>query len=119
MGNMEIRVSKAEGKVPVSVIHVTGDVAAENCGILDARAGDVLHEGSRHIIVDLTECKYMSSAGFRVLHKIYNALHDDKDDTAQLRLVKPPDEVSRILKVMGFDVVMEIHDDLASAVAAF
>ena len=119
MTELQIRVSKMEGKVPVSVLHVTGDVDASSHQDLDSKAAEIIGGGAKYILLDLTDSGYMSSAGFRSMHKIHIAIQDGGDDTGYLKLLNPSDEVKRLMKTMGFDQHFTVHSDLNEAVNAF
>lgn len=119
MSELKINISQMEGKVPVTVLHLAGDIDANSHQELDAKAAEVTGGGARHILLDLSETSYMSSAGFRSLHKIYTALKAGTGDSWGLKLVKPSAEVKRLLKTMGFDSYLSVHDDLDEAVNAF
>ena len=119
MSSLNIRISQMEGKVPVTVIHVSGEVDANSHQELDAKAAEITGGGAKHIILDLSDTSYMSSAGFRSMHKIHTALQGSGDDAAALKLLNPSDEVRRLLKTMGFDAHITVYDDLNEAVGAF
>lgn len=118
MSDLEIRMSEMAGRVPVTVLHVSGDVDANTHQELDAKAAEVLDGGACHIVLDLSDTSYMSSAGFRSMHKIFTALQGG-DAAAGLKLLKPSDEVRRLMKAMGFDAHISTYDDLKDAVNAF
>ncbi|MDH5355878.1 MAG: STAS domain-containing protein [Gammaproteobacteria bacterium] len=119
MGEINIRVSQMEGRVPVSVLHVSGDIDAGNHQQLDDKAAEIIDAGAHHIILDLTETSYMSSAGFRSMHKIHVALQATDSESASLKLLKPSDEIRRLMKTIGFDVYISTYDDLTEAVNSF
>ncbi len=119
MSELSIRVSNMEGKVPVTVLHVSGDIDANSHQDLDAKASELTDGGAKHILLDLSENNYMSSAGFRSMHKIHTALQASGDETASLKLLNPSDEIKRLMKAMGFDSYFTVHTDLNEAVSAF
>ena len=77
----------------------------------------------------------MSSAGLRVLHTIFIMLRSDvpeENDAAvrkgladgtfkspHLKLLNPSKNNREVLRTAGFDMFLEIHDDLKQAVASF
>ncbi|MDH5257241.1 MAG: STAS domain-containing protein, partial [Gammaproteobacteria bacterium] len=119
MTELQIRISHMEGKVPVAVLHVSGDVDASTHQELDTKAAEIINEGAKHILLDLTDNGFMSSAGFRSMHKIYSALKSSEDESSGLKLLNPSDEVKRLLKAMGFDKYFTLHSDLSEAVNSF
>jgi len=104
MSDLTIRVSQMEGRVPVTVIHVSGDIDANTHHELDAKASELLEGGASHILLDMSEVSYMSSAGFRSMHKMHTALNGRSDKSSCLKLFKPSEEAKRLMKAMGFDV---------------
>lgn len=120
MSELDIKVSQMEGNVPVTVLHISGDIDANSAQSLDAKATDILSAGgNQHIILDLTNNNYMSSAGFRSIHKIHTALQERNDESSCVKLLKPSDQIKRLMKTMGFDTHISSYDDLSQAVDAF
>ncbi|MDH5188428.1 MAG: STAS domain-containing protein [Rhodospirillaceae bacterium] len=119
MSDLVISVSQSDGKVPVTVMHVSGDIDANSHQELDAKAAEIIAGGAKHILLDLAQNTYMSSAGFRSMHKIYTALQADDSSGSGLRLLKPSAEVKRLMEAMGFDEYIPTHDDINEAVNAF
>ena len=130
---MEIVVSHEQGRVPVTVFHVKGTVTSED--ELQACARSEFEAGTRNLLLDLTDVPYMASAGLRALHHIYTLLRSDapgESDEAvrrgiaagtfmspHLKLLKPSKHVLEVLKSTGYDMFLEIHQDLKRAVASF
>lgn len=119
MGDLAIRVSQISGDVPVTVLHISGDIDANSHQELDAKVAEVVGEGATHMLLDLTDCTYMSSAGFRSIHKIHSAIQVGHEGGSRIKLLKPSDEVKRLIKTMGFSAYVTIHDDLNEAIKAF
>ncbi|MEJ2106318.1 MAG: STAS domain-containing protein [Acidiferrobacteraceae bacterium] len=111
-----IKVSHMEGRVPVAVIHVVGDVDANTHQALDAKVDEVMAAGAENVLLDLTKVAYMSSAGFRSMHRLHT-LTGEKGGV--VKLLNPADEVKRLMKAMGFDTEMSAHTDLGQAIDAF
>ena len=118
MAELSMKLSEIEGDTPVTIIHLTGEGDAENYHELDEKAAGVSKGGSRNIVLDMSNLGFMSSAGFRSMHKIYGAINAG-DASGGLRLLKPSDDVRRLIKTMGFDSFVSIHDDLQEAISAF
>lgn len=123
MTTLNITVERAQGRVPVTVLRIEGDIDAASHKTLEDKAAEVIDEGSTHILLDLAGVKYMGSAGFRVLHAIANMLTDDPSPGLQkyknLKLLSPTDAVARVIKTLGFDIYLDIHQDRESAVNSF
>lgn len=128
---MEIRVSHEDGRVPVTVFHLEGDLIHEEP--LQSRIQEAYDAGSRNVLLDLREVPYISSAGLRVLHYVYNLFNKDDDDgqtvrrgitqgsykSPHLKLLRPSKNAMKALSIAGYDMFLDIHDDQQQAVAAF
>lgn len=130
---MELSVSQEQGRVPVTVLHVKGNIDSASYQEFQARAQELLAQGTQDLLIDLREVSYMSSAGLRVLNHLYNALRKTGEDhdtvskgvaagtyhAAHLKLVSPSPRVLETLKLSGFDMFVDIRTDLHDAVASF
>jgi len=130
---MDVTVSQAQGRVPVTIFHITGAVTDNQ--ELEARAKEAYQGGARSIVLDLTEVPYMATAGLRALHAIFTLLRADTPQESEvatktgiaagtftsphLKLVKPNAYVMEVLKAAGYDMFLEIHRDVNQAVASF
>jgi anti-anti-sigma factor len=114
---LRIAVSEEKGKVPVTILHVTGDVDSKTYQDLEAKAGDLIGSGANNILLDLSGVNFMGSAGLRAMHGIAGKLKNNGG--GQLKLLNPSDPVSRVMKTLGFDKYFDIHSNLDEAVKAF
>lgn len=135
--DLQIVVSEVEGRVPVTIFHLKGDLGAHNYEQLENQARAAVEEGdTRHLLLDLSEVTYISSAGLRALHEIFMMLRTnggagETDESIgkgmmagtfkspNLKLLKPSADVSRVLQIQGFDMFLEIHTDQQTAIASF
>lgn len=134
---MEFRITNENGRVPVTVLHLGGDLDSSNYLEFQKKADELINAGARHILVDLTNVPFISSAGFRVLHQMFNslrALHPDANLTDEqvrqgisagtyhsphLKLLNLSPGIRRAFELTGFDMYIETYTDLKTAVAAF
>jgi anti-anti-sigma factor len=130
---MEIRVWQADARVPVTVLDISGAVNGESAPELQAESERVIKAGSRYLLFDLSEVPYISSAGFRVLAYLMVLLRKWADEEPQarnrtrggrggspyLKLAGASPDVLRSLKLVGFDLYLEIYSDLQAALKAF
>ncbi|MBI1876724.1 MAG: STAS domain-containing protein [Chloroflexi bacterium] len=132
----QITISQQQGRVPVTVFHIEGDVIDVNSyEQLEAQARTAFEAGARNLLLDMTKVKYISSAGLRALHAIFVMLRADtpseSDETMKkglmdgsfksphLKLLNPSPAVLETLRVMGFDMFLEVHRNLKDAIASF
>lgn len=132
---MQIKVSTENRRVPVSVMEVTGNVDSSTHMAFQAKAEELIKGGARHILVDLTQVPYMSSAGLRALSAILNQLRAVNTDISQEEMLKRINEgtyKSPHLKLLnlseatktgfetaGFDMFLETFTDYQKALSSF
>ena len=134
---MEIKISTQNGRVPVTIIHVDGNLDLSSSIKFQKKADELIASGARHILVDLSHSAYVSSAGFRVMSKIFkelNAIHPDANlsneemkkgisegtyKSPYLKLLNLSNETKTVFIATGFDMYIEYYDDLHTAIASF
>ena len=136
---MEISVSKAQGKVQVSIVKLSGQLDGQNYQDLIAKAKEIYEGGARNFLIDLAELTYISSAGLVALHTVAllargEALPDTEAGWSAIRslgrtssgglqknvkLANPREEVRSVLEMVGFSHAFEIFNDVDEAVNSF
>lgn len=134
---MEIKTFTENGRVPVTVMHIDGDLDSSTYGAFQTQADDLISAGARFILVDLSHTKFISSAGFRAFNNIFNklrSLHPDtnlSDDelnkgiqagtykSPHLKLLNLSDNARTAFELAGFDMFIETFTDMKTAVASF
>jgi len=134
---VEVKVFNENGRVPVTVLHVDGNIDSSTYEAFQAKADEAIDEGARYVLVDLSHVKFISSAGFRVINHIFNklrTLHPDtnlSDDEVKagikkgtyksphVKLLNLSEEASTAFKLAGFDLFIETYTDLKTAVASY
>jgi anti-anti-sigma factor len=134
---MEVKVFIENGRVPVTVMHVDGNIDASTAERFESSANEAIKNGARHILVDLSHTKFISSAGLRALHNIFNHLRSLDTNTGMseeemkakikagtyksphLKLLNLSDEAKTGFEMAGFDMFIETFTDMKTAVASF
>ena len=134
---MEIKVFTENGRVPVTVMHVDGNIDASTYEAFQAKADELIKGGARHILVDLAHAPFVSSAGLRAIQTLFNTLRAMNPDenlsdnevkkgisagtykSPHLKLLNLSDETKAVFEMSGFDMFIETHSDKATAVASF
>jgi anti-sigma B factor antagonist len=94
-----------------ALVRVAGEVDLDTAPELERRLVEVLQRGTP-VVVDLGECSYMDSSGFRALHRA--------SDFGRLVLVIPPGAfLSRVVRLAGLGELIPICDDTGAASAHF
>ena len=116
---MNITISTKAGSVPVTVVHIDGHVDASNVAEIEEAAMIAIGAGAADLLLDMGKISFMSSAGFRSVHKIYQALHPE-GGSGHLKILNPSQEIARLVKTLGFDnFVTVLSGDLQEAVDSF
>ena len=132
---MHISTSTHAGRVPVTVFQLEGDLDMDSHELLQQQAAQAYEAGSRHMLLDLSKVKFMSSSGLRAIYQIFTMLRGESPGESDgevraeiaagtyhspnLKLLKPSTRVSQVLASAGFDMFLEIHSDLRTALASF
>ncbi len=132
---MDIIVSQEQGRVPVTIFRVKGRLDSASYEQLQTRAKEAFDAGARDLVLDLSGVDYMSSAGLRALHNIFQMFRSDSAEESDmaiskgiadgtyksphLKLVKPSKQVLQALDMAGFDMFLDIVHDQKQAVASF
>ncbi|HLO28755.1 MAG TPA: STAS domain-containing protein [Anaerolineales bacterium] len=134
---MEIKVSTESGRVPVTVLHVDGNIDSATYETFQSTARKLISEGARYILVDLSHAPFVSSAGLRALHTIFNELRSRNPDanlsdeqmkkgisagtykSPHLKLLNLSPETKVAFETSGFDMYIETFTDMKAAIASF
>jgi anti-anti-sigma regulatory factor len=136
---MELSVEQASQRPDVTVVRLQGDLDGSNYRELIAKARELHQAGSRHLLLDLTGLRYMSSAGIVALHStalLYRGIEAPDPEEAgwrairavgesagdaqnHVKLLNPAPRVVGVLERSGMATFFEVHTDEAAAVASF
>lgn len=132
---MEIKVTIESARVPVTVLNVSGDIDSVTYQAFQARADELIAGGARYILVNMAGTPYISSAGLRSLHNIFNrlrSLHKDVSDdelrkkmntgsykSPYIKVANLSSNIKEVFELSGFETYMEVYEDLDKAVASF
>ena len=136
---MNISVNQTQGRVPVAVLSVQGDLDASNYQELIVKAKELYNMGTHQILLDLSNTSFVSRSGLVAIHSIALLLHGERPPDLEqgwsaihavehgldagsqrhLKLLNPQPKVDRTLEKAGLKEFFEIHTDLATAIASF
>ena len=137
---LETTVDQAAGRVPITVLALDGELDASNFTELVETTRQLYDAGTRHLLLDLGNLRFMASSGLVALHSVvrlmhgepppdpeagWGALHSIGFDVAgggtqiEVQLCAAQPAVERVLTRTGLSRLFPIHPDRASAIAAF
>lgn len=136
---MLITLSQEEGRLPVTVMKLYGDLDSQSYTEVIREAQAAYEAGARRLALDLGKVPFISSAGLMAVHTValifggnavqagaggrpsYRAIDPQKDSAARLcvKLVSPQPRVAQVLDTVGLSQFFETFGDVESAVASF
>jgi len=134
---MNIQVSTEQGHVPVTIMHVDGNIDSKTYEEFQKKAEEAIEAGARYILVDLSHAPFISSAGLRALHQIFNELRarDTTDPVSEedvlkgisagtyksphLKLLNLSKEARTAFELSGFDMFIETYNNRQAAIDSF
>jgi anti-anti-sigma factor len=137
---LETTVEQASGRVPITVIALDGELDASNFEALIETVRDLYGAGSRHLLLDLSNLRFMASSGLVALHSIVRLMHGEPppdpeagwgalhslgqavaegSTQAEVQLCAAQPAVERVLTRTGLTRLFLTHQDRAAAIAAF
>ena len=134
---MEIITSTENSRVPVTVMQIIGNIDSTTHDVFTLKANELIHDGAHHILVDLSQSPFISSAGLRAIHglvKKLRALNPDTDlseaeykkkigtgayKSPHIKLLNLSQETYTAFTLSGIDMFIETYTDKANALASF
>jgi len=133
---MLITVSQEKGQVPVTVLHLHGDLDSSNYTDVIKKAQELFGNGTRDLLIDLEKVPFMSSAGLMALHtialsfrgdtpaeggKAFRSIDPERDKEIQkhVKLLNPQQSVDHVLDTVGLKQFFQTFTDLPAALSSF
>jgi anti-anti-sigma regulatory factor len=131
MSELDITASQIQGDVPVTILHLKGHLHGSTEAELLDRARQALEDGSKYLLLDLSEVEVLTSAGLRAIHNIFNLFTPAGDHEAirqhgdepykspYFKLVCPNPNVYYVLNIAGFLQNILIYNNMEEATNSF
>ena len=125
---MEIKVSHEQGRVDITIFELIGRLNLGSTSQLENKAQEEYDAGMRYLLIDMSQLDSITSAGLGSIQVIYKMLHsespaeDEGEDVQKspfLKMLNPQPQISRDLKLVGFDLFIPIFEDRQEAVNSF
>jgi len=132
--SLNISQSEAQGRVPITILHVDGRINMSNAELLENAVRVAYEKGARYFLLDLSNVPSLSSAGLRSIHWIYNimqsAARSGGKAESEVEVVETPvspyvkilcssAQVLKVLNLAGFDSYIGVYGELQEAISAF
>jgi len=131
MSELNITVSQIQGEMPVTILHLSGHLHGDTEHELLDRVRQAYEDGSKHLLLDLSEIAVLTSAGLRAIHNTFNLFTPQSDvevirqhgeepyKSPYLKLVCPNPDVYYVLNIAGFLQNILIYNNMDEAVNSF
>jgi anti-anti-sigma factor len=115
---MEVRVPNATANGMPYVVEVSGDIDLATVADLEGPVIDAIRDGNQPVILDLSDCPFIDSAGIRLLLRANHALADSANgDGRNVLAVIARDHVAGLLRLTAVDKVISVTASRAEAEA--
>lgn len=100
----------------ITVIELNGDVlGGPDANELHSKLRDLLAQGKKNIVLDLSKVEYMNSSGLGMLT---SALSTVKNAGGTMALAHPAERIKSLLAITKLNAVFKTYDTLDEAVAS-
>ena len=111
--DFHVEVEEIENKI---VLCIDGRLDAASYPILEKKIDALINEGHYHVILDFSRIDYLSSSGLRLLLSKSKKL---KIKNGNLVIHSVDDEVMQVIKLAGFDKILNIFESEEQALQFF
>lgn len=131
MSELNITASQIQGVTPITILHLSGHLHGDTEFELLDQVRQAQADGSKYLLLDLSDVDVLTSAGLRAIHNIFN-LFTPKGDmelirqhgaepykSPYLKLVCPNPDVYYVLNIAGFLQNLLIYNNMDDAVNSF
>ena len=119
--DLTISTEQMQADVPVTVFRLRGWLDAQSEERLLEAARTTYDNGSRYLLIDMTDLDTLTSAGMRALQKVYQIFtpKEDRFKVAHLKLCNAPPQIYNVLGITGFLQNIPMYESVDSAVQSF
>jgi anti-sigma B factor antagonist len=116
MEGIQIFLSKVGARRDVALLRVKGYIDTQTCSEMLREMTTVLKQGMFHLIVDMGQVNYVSSAGWGVFVGEIKGIRENGGD---LKLVQMMPEVYDVFEMLEFNRILECYDNIEEAIDDF
>ena len=112
-----VKISQAQGRIPVTIFQLQDRVNLGNFAELEDTAREAYENGTRDLVMDLSQTVSLTSIGIRaivIIHKMLSA-----DGAKHLKIANPMPYIREMLDVSGITQYIEVYNTVDEAVASF
>lgn len=87
-----------------------------DASLLHDKLHDIIEQGRRHVVIDLSQVDWMNSTGLGILISSYTTLRNHQ---GELKLANVTDKIQSLLTITKLVTVFDAYDSVDEAVQAF
>lgn len=106
--------ARVEERGEVIVVHIGGRLDAASSPQLEKQINSIIDAGQFKLVLDCTELDYLSSAGMRLMLSVFKRL---KSLEGKVVVCNLKDEVMEVIKMAGFNHVLEFYSSVEESIA--
>lgn len=103
-------IEKVDG---VPIAHIDGDIDAANAAATQQRLAGALDSDALSLVVDLSDTRYVDSAGIDILLRLSDRL--DRRRTKLILVIPEASQLERLATLVGLPEAIAIHASIQSA----
>lgn len=100
----------------VTILHVRGKLDAALSAAIEQKSSEMIQQGQNKLLLDMSEISYVNSAGLRMLLAVKKQM---KALPGKFIVCGLRNEVFEVMKICGFDHVIEISKNEEEALRHF
>lgn len=116
MEGIEISIGRVGARRDIALLRVKGYIDTQTCGKMLNVITQVLQEGIYHIIVEMGQVNYVSSAGWGVFVGEIKGIRENGGD---LKIVQMLPEVYEVFEMLEFNRILASYDNIEEAIDDF
>jgi len=116
MQGIDISIAKVGTRRDIALFRVKGYIDTQTCTEMLGQITSVLHQGTFHLIVDMSQVNYVSSAGWGVFVGEIKGIRENGGD---LKIVEMTPEVYDVFEMLEFNRILDYYDSLEEAIDDF
>src|ERR1041385_1652673 len=103
-----------ESRGTVQLIRLSGSLDVYSFPRLETQLNTVFQQGQYCVVLDCRDLDYIGSAGLGALIGFAKQAREHGGD---VKLLNVPDRIYKIIELLGFTKVLQVHQDEAAALA--
>jgi len=116
MEGIQISLSSVGARRDIALFRVKGYIDTQTCAEMSRQMTTVLKQNIFHIVVDMGQVNYVSSAGWGVF---VGEIKNIRENGGDLKLVQMMPEVFDVFEMLEFNRILECYDTIEEAIDDF